>query len=109
MSFHHPLALHGSDPNASAEPRIGLSATYSTPGLHRNGTAVALVRGSVGPQPWFPLSSKPADLPLEEAVAAYRASSRQLLYAPSSRRVSMQWMAWRDESPVQTDSPRNAT
>ena len=83
MSFHHPLALHGSNPNASAEPRIGLSATYSTPGLHRNGTAVALVRGSVGPQPGFPLSSKPADLPLEEAVAAYRASGRQLLYAPA--------------------------
>jgi hypothetical protein len=83
MSFHHPLALHGSNPNASAEPRIGLSATYSTPGLHRNGTAVALVRGSVGPQPGFPVSSKPADLPLEEAVAAFRASGRQLLYAPS--------------------------
>jgi hypothetical protein len=83
MSFHHPLALHGSNPNVSAWPRIGLSATYSTPGLHRNGTAVALVRGSVGPEPWFPLSSKPADLPLEEAVAAYRASGRQLLYAPS--------------------------
>jgi len=83
MSFHHPLALHGSNPNASAEPRIGLSATYSTPGLHRNGTPVALVRGSVDPQPWFPLSSKPADLPLEEAVAAYRASGHQLLYAPS--------------------------
>jgi non-haem Fe2+, alpha-ketoglutarate-dependent halogenase len=83
MSFHHPLALHGSNPNASAAPRIGLSATYSTPELHRNGTAVALVRGSVGPQPGFPLSSKPADLPLEEAVAAYRASGRQLLYASS--------------------------
>jgi len=83
MSFHHPLALHGSNPNASAEPRIGLSATYSTPGLYRNGTAVALVRGSVGPDPMFPLSSKPANLPLEEAAAAYRSSGRQLLYAPS--------------------------
>jgi ectoine hydroxylase-related dioxygenase (phytanoyl-CoA dioxygenase family) len=83
MSFHHPLALHGSNPNASAEPRIGLSATYSTPGLERNGTPVALVRGSVGPQPWFPVSSKRADLTFEEAVAAYRASGRQLLYAPS--------------------------
>ena len=83
MSFHHPVVLHGSNPNASAEPRIGLSATYSTPGLHRNGTAVALVRGSVGPQPGFPLSSKPADLPLEEAVAAFRASGRQVLYARS--------------------------
>ena len=83
MSFHHPLALHGSNPNASAEPRIGLSATYSTPLLHRTGPAVAVVRGSIGPQSEFPLSSKPADLPLEEAVAAYRASGRQLLYAPS--------------------------
>ena len=82
MSFHHPLALHGSNPNASAEPRIGLSATYSTPALLRNSTTVALVRGSVGTQPGFPLSSKPADLPLEEAAAAYRASGRQLLSAP---------------------------
>jgi non-heme Fe2+,alpha-ketoglutarate-dependent halogenase len=83
MGFHHPLALHGSNPNASAEPRIGLSATYSTPGIHRSGTAVALVRGSVGPRPSFPLSSMPADLPLEEAAAAYRASGRQLIHAPS--------------------------
>ena len=82
LSLHHPLALHGSNPNASAEPRIGLSATYSTPELHRNGAAVALVRGSVGSQPWFPLSSKPADLPFEEAVASYRASGRQLLHTP---------------------------
>ena len=82
MSFHHPLALHGSNPNASAEPRIGLSATYCTPGLHRNGTPAALVRGSVGPVPWFPLSSKPADLALEGAVAAYRASGLQVLRAP---------------------------
>jgi hypothetical protein len=83
MSFHHPHVLHGSNPNASAEPRIGLSATYCTPGLHRNGTAVALVRGSVGPQPGFPLSSKPANRPLEEAIATYRASGRQILFASS--------------------------
>ena len=54
MSFHHPLALHGSNPNVSAEPRIGLSATYSTPGLHRNGTPVALVRGSARPPAMVP-------------------------------------------------------
>jgi ectoine hydroxylase-related dioxygenase (phytanoyl-CoA dioxygenase family) len=83
MSFHHPFALHGSNPNASAAPRIGLSATFSTPGLHRNSSPVALVRGSLGPEPSFSLVSRPADLPLEEAVAAYRASDRQLLYAPS--------------------------
>jgi chlorinating enzyme len=83
MSFHHPLALHGSNPNTSAGPRIGLSATYSTPWLHGSGTAVALVRGSVGPQPGFALASEPADLPLEEAVAAFRASGRQVLNAPA--------------------------
>jgi ectoine hydroxylase-related dioxygenase (phytanoyl-CoA dioxygenase family) len=83
MSFHHPVAFHGSNPNTSVEPRIGLSATYSPPGLQSNGTALALVRGSVNPQPAFPLTSKPVDLPLEEAVAAYRASGRQILYAPS--------------------------
>jgi hypothetical protein len=83
MSFHHPLALHGSYPNASAEPRIGLSATYCTRGLHKNGTSVAVVRGSVDPRPWFPLASKPADLPLEEAVSAYRASGHQVRYAAS--------------------------
>jgi non-haem Fe2+, alpha-ketoglutarate-dependent halogenase len=82
MSFHHPLALHGSNPNASAGPRIGLSATYSTPGLHKNSNVVALVRGSVGAQPSFSLSSEPADLLLEEAVATYRSSGRQLMYAP---------------------------
>ena len=82
MGFHHPLALHGSNPNASAEPRIGLSATYCPPSLHRTGPAVAVVRGSIGPQSEFPLSSKPAVLPLEGAVAAYRASGRQVLYGP---------------------------
>ena len=81
--FHHPLALHGSYPNASAEPRIGLPTTYCTPGLHKNGAAVAVVRGRVGFQPGFPLSSKPADLPLGETVADYRASGRQVLHFAS--------------------------
>jgi hypothetical protein len=83
MSFRHPLTLHGSNQNASEEPRSGLSATYSTPGLHWSAAAIALVRGSVGSQPGILLSSKPADLSLEEAVAAFRASGRQLPYAPS--------------------------
>jgi non-haem Fe2+, alpha-ketoglutarate-dependent halogenase len=82
MSFHHPLVLHGSNPNASTGPRIGLSATYSTPSHHREGTAV-VVRGSVGPQPSFPVTGKPADLPLEDAVTAFLASGRQVLFAPS--------------------------
>jgi hypothetical protein len=82
MSFHHPLALHGSNPNTSAEPRIGLSATYSTPSLYRHGTVVALVRGGVGLQSEFPLASEPAECPLKEAAAAFRASGRQVLFVP---------------------------
>jgi hypothetical protein len=83
MSFHHPLALHGSNPNTSAEPRIGLSATYSTPSLCKHGTTVALVRGRLGPQPGFQLSSEPAECPLEDATLAYRASDHQVLFAPT--------------------------
>src|SRR5215469_4172073 len=43
MSFHHPLLLHGSNPNRSAGPRIGLSATFSTPELQKAGVPTALV------------------------------------------------------------------
>jgi non-haem Fe2+, alpha-ketoglutarate-dependent halogenase len=81
MSFHHPLVFHGSNANSSAEPRIGLSATYSTPELHKSGDPVALVRGSVGPHHSFELSPKPANLALEDAAAAYRVSGHQILKA----------------------------
>jgi non-heme Fe2+,alpha-ketoglutarate-dependent halogenase len=80
MSFHHPLLLHGSNPNLSGEPRIGLSATYSTPALHGSGAAVALVRGSIGPHRSIPLSEKPDDREYEDAASAFLASGRQILY-----------------------------
>ena len=44
MSFHHPLLLHGSNPNRLAEPRIGLSATFSTLESQKGGLPTAIVR-----------------------------------------------------------------
>jgi non-heme Fe2+,alpha-ketoglutarate-dependent halogenase len=80
MSLHHPLILHASNPNHSAEPRIGFSATYSTEALTGSGTAVAWVRGS-GPRDCFEVIDEPPDFSFEEAVAAYRAYDRQIIYA----------------------------
>lgn len=80
MSLHHPLMLHASNPNRSAEARIGFSATYSTPALSRSRTAVAWVRGD-GPRAGFHITEKPSACSIDEAVAAYRAGNHQILFA----------------------------
>jgi hypothetical protein len=82
MSLHHPLVLHASNPNRSTGPRVGFSATYSNPALLGSRTAVAWVRGD-GPRDCFEVVCEPPDLPLEEAVAAYRARRHQVLFAAS--------------------------
>jgi hypothetical protein len=81
MSFHHPVLLHGSNPNLSSEPRIGLSATYTTPELHKSAAAVAALRGSLRPHDAFDLVHEPPLQSFEEAAAAYLGSGRQVLYA----------------------------
>jgi non-heme Fe2+,alpha-ketoglutarate-dependent halogenase len=80
MSLHHPLMLHASNPNRSAEARIGFSATYSTPALTSSRTAVAWVRGD-GPRDCFRIVERPPLRSLEDALAAYRAGNHQLLFA----------------------------
>jgi non-haem Fe2+, alpha-ketoglutarate-dependent halogenase len=80
MSLHHPLMLHASNPNRSAEARIGFSATYSTPALTSSRTAVAWVRGD-GPRDRFRVVEAPRLWSPEEAVAAYRAGNHQILFA----------------------------
>jgi non-haem Fe2+, alpha-ketoglutarate-dependent halogenase len=80
MSLHHPLVLHASNPNRSAEPRIGFSATYSTPALHDSQTTVAWVRGD-GPRHCFEVIDKPPKASLEDPVAAYCAHDRQIPFA----------------------------
>ena len=80
MSLHHPLILHASNPNQSAESRIGFSATYSTPALTASRTAVSWVRGD-GPRDYFKIVDQPVERELEEAIAAYRAGNHQTLFA----------------------------
>jgi ectoine hydroxylase-related dioxygenase (phytanoyl-CoA dioxygenase family) len=81
MSIHHPAVLHGSDANLSAEPRIGLSASYSSPELY-DGTAVVWARGD-GPRNKYDFEciDRPPTATFEEAVAAYRESDFQILFA----------------------------
>jgi non-heme Fe2+,alpha-ketoglutarate-dependent halogenase len=66
MSLHHPLLLHSSGPNRSAEARIGFSATYGPAELAGDGDGL-LVRGR-GAMASPPMLSEAA------AVAAYRNS-----------------------------------
>jgi non-haem Fe2+, alpha-ketoglutarate-dependent halogenase len=75
MSIHHPVILHGSNPNLSPEPRIGLSASYTIPELYKSKRPVVCVRGS---SQW---DDRPPTLNFEDAVAAYCAGDRQTLYA----------------------------
>jgi ectoine hydroxylase-related dioxygenase (phytanoyl-CoA dioxygenase family) len=79
MSLHHPLILHASNPNRSAESRIGFSATYSTPALAVSRTPVAWVRGN-GSRHGFEVIDQMPSASLAEAVAAYRAHDHQILF-----------------------------
>ena len=80
MSLHHPLVLHASNPNRSAESRIGFSAIYSTPALTASRSAVAWVRGD-GPRDRFQIVDKPLSASIEAAAAAYRNADHQILFA----------------------------
>lgn len=48
MSLHHPILIHGSEPNGSAEPRIGLAIRYVSARVAQRGPergTATLVRG----------------------------------------------------------------
>lgn len=79
MVLLHPLILHASNPNRSAAPRVGFSATYSTPALRSSRTAIAWVRGD-GPRDCFDVIEKPSLASFEDEVAAYRARNYQILF-----------------------------
>ncbi len=82
MSIHHPVILHGSNPNLSNEPRIGLSASYSTPELYDGRKAVVWARGN-GQREYH--HSEFVDSPpmesFEEALTAYCANDGHILIA----------------------------
>jgi hypothetical protein len=67
MSVHHPLTLHGSNPNRSDGARIGFSATYSATSFAGDAAV------------------EPPPMPIEEAVALYLASGEQVLFENGGR------------------------
>ena len=69
MSLHHPLLLHGSQPNRSPEPRIGVSATYAPADLPGEGIRV---RGG-------DVAARPVLLPADD-VDAYRRAGYQIVH-----------------------------
>src|SRR5215471_856697 len=81
MSIHHPGILHGSNANRSTEPRIGLSASYSSPELFDGAKAVWACGEGRGDACNFECIDRPPDLPFEKAIAAYRDSDFQILFA----------------------------
>ena len=81
MSVHHPVILHGSNSNLSTESRIGLSASYSTPELYNGRSAVVCRGDGSGNHHHLEVIDKPPTATFEEAVAAYCASDRQILFA----------------------------
>jgi hypothetical protein len=83
MSIHHPLTLHGSNANLSAEPRIGLSASYTTPELWNNTRRVVWARRNGSPDLNHIRIDRAPTANFEDAVAAYCADERQTIYARS--------------------------
>src|SRR5262249_30355832 len=82
MSIHHPVTLHGSNPNVSAEPRIGLSASYSAPELYHGPRAVVWARGDgARARHSYEVIDNAPTATFEDAVAAYCSSDRQILFA----------------------------
>ena len=85
MSIHHPVILHGSNPNISTEPRIGLSASYSAPEFYHGRRASVCARGGSGAgQRTHAPGTAPTET-FEQAVAAYIASGQQILTAADGR------------------------
>jgi hypothetical protein len=81
MSVHHPVILHGSNPNLSTESRIGLSASYSTPELYNGRSAVVCRSDGSVDHHHFEVIEEPAAATFEEALGAYCSSDRQILFA----------------------------
>jgi hypothetical protein len=81
MSIHHPVILHGSNPNLSSGPRIGLSASYTIPELYNNPRAVVWARDDGSANHNHFRIDRPPNASFEEAVAAYCSGDHQTLYA----------------------------
>lgn len=74
MSFHHSTIIHGSNPNPSAEPRIGFIVRFVTNEFTNRGRALLRVRGA-GDCSHLSLAEPPAKMDEQTAFSAWRAHS----------------------------------
>lgn len=72
MSVHHPLIMHGSSPNTSDGPRIGFSATYTTPDIEASRDPVMILRGDKRPNPRVRVLEQAPEWSLSEGIEHYR-------------------------------------
>lgn len=81
MSLHHVQAIHGSNSNRSAEPRIGFVARYMTPQVQplRPGQKAALVRGRDTCGNWELHQGPPRYASLRAATRAHAAEAERFV------------------------------
>lgn len=73
MSLHHSTIIHGSNPNASDEPRIGFIVRFVTSRTTNRDRQVLRVRGA-GDCSHLRLASPPAEANLQTAISLWLAS-----------------------------------
>ena len=71
MSFHHSTIIHGSNPNTSAEPRVGFIVRFVTKEFTNRDRALLRVRGN-GDCSHLSLAGPPAQLDNHTAFLAWR-------------------------------------
>ena len=76
MSLHHSTIVHGSNPNASDEPRIGFIVRFVTSRTTNRDRLMLRVRGDSDCS-HLKLAPPPAAADLQTIISAWRASSRQ--------------------------------
>lgn len=83
MSLHHVNIIHGSNPNPSAQSRVGFAIRFTTPKtkqIEGEPPTAVLARGR-DDYHHFELLVEPPALSLDEAVAAQQAAAQRLLAA----------------------------
>lgn len=72
MSFHHSTSIHGSNPNTSAEPRVGFIVRFVTNQFTNRDRLLLRVRGE-GDCSHLSLAEPPAKMDEQTAFSAWRA------------------------------------
>jgi ectoine hydroxylase-related dioxygenase (phytanoyl-CoA dioxygenase family) len=75
MSLHHSTIIHGSNPNASDEPRIGFIVRFVTNRITNRDRPLLRVRGAADCS-HLPLAEPPTGMDEQAALSAWRSFRR---------------------------------